>query len=345
MGKIAIVSVMMCILIVLAPMLTAEKEDMGTAESAVEEGYTVIPGEKDEVQAENANTVDSQITIPVLTGGEVRYLKLDEYLEGVLAAEMPASFPDEALKAQAVAARTFIIHKRSLVEAGEMIDSSHKGAIMCDDPAHCSAYTDIAVNASSVFGDNADAYTEKIRSAVRDTDGIIMTYGGEPITSSFHAISGGRTENAADVWGCDVPYLRSVESSEDETAAMYESDVAYSTDELRALLTSQLPDSDLSGETETWFKDSVRSEAGGIITVELGGVEVKGTWLRSVLSLASTDFTVEHEDGKVVFHCIGYGHGVGMSQYGAKQKAEHGAGYEEILKHYYTGVTTEKLSR
>lgn len=345
MGKIAVISLMLCVLIVLAPMVFMERGEQIPAAMEEKEEFTVIPAdERTEesmeaaVESEEVHSIDSETIIPVLVDGKVQYLTLDKYLEGVIAAEMPASFPDEALKAQAVAARTYIIHKRSLVEAGETIDPSHKGAIMCDDHTHCSAYTDLAVNASSVFGDNAEIYAEKIAKAVSDTDGMIMMYDGEPISAAFHAISGGMTESASDVWGSDVPYLRSVESKEDESAAMYTSEVSYSIDEFRALMSSQLPDADLSSAAEEWFKDSVRSGAGGIITVELGGVKVQGTWLRSVLSLASTDFTVKVEDNTIIITCTGYGHGVGMSQYGAKMMADSGKTYDDILKHYYTDV-------
>ncbi len=354
MGRIAMMAIILCVLTLLAPMVMMDGGTAALGEAPEQEaskqevGYTVISGTEDEVHEkviEEEATVDSKITIPVLIDGSVQYLKLDEYLTGVVAAEMPASFPEEALKAQAVAARTYIIHKRWLVESGETIDPMHKGAIMCDDHTHCSAYTDLSVNAGAVFGDNADSYIEKITSAVHDTDGIIMEYNGEPISAAFHAISGGRTESAADVWGSDVPYLQNVESIEDETAAMYTSEVTYAVDEVKSLMESQLPSADLSVPVEEWFKDIVRSEAGGIMTISVGGVQVKGTWLRSVLSLASTDFTVEVEDDDITFRCTGYGHGVGMSQYGAKRMADNGDDYSEILTHYYTGVELRKLEK
>ena len=289
-----------------------------------------------EKEGKAKNEYDESFTFKVRIGGEVRQVRMDEYLPGVLAAEMPASFPREALKAQAVAARSFILYRLAHPPA----DGVHDDAALCSDPAHCKGWTDILDpdTAKARYGAAAQIFVEKLVDAVHSTDGEVMVYDGEPILAAFHAISGGRTENAADVWGGGAPYLVSVESPGEEDAEKYASLVVYSADEYRERLETLCGKGELEGDAAQYIQNIERSEAGGVICAQVGGKTVTGTAVRQALALNSTDFTVGVQGDEVRISVRGYGHGVGMSQYGARAMALDGAGYEEILTHYYAGT-------
>ncbi len=285
---------------------------------------------------------DKDTKVTVLISGEVREMTLENYLPGVLAAEIPASFPDEALKAQAVAARTYVMYKKRLVELGSAPPESHKGAVLCDDPKHCKAYIDINAKAEELWGSKADEYVKKITDAVKATDGMAATYQNEPIAAVFHAASSPKTESAADVWGADTPYLKSVDSPGGEASPKYSATVEVPDTEFREKFLKKYPDAKLDAPINTWFKASIRSEAGGIISVEVGGVRVSGTVIREMFALNSTNFTLSFTENTITFHTTGYGHGVGLSQYGARQMALDGKTWEDIIKWYYQGVTITK---
>jgi len=307
--------------------------------------FTVGPGGIAEIEqgntptaTEEKDTFDSRTEITLWDGEEVLTLPLDKYLRGVVAAEMPASFPEEALKAQALAARTYTLYQLSLYENGMSIPESHHGAQLCADHTHCKAWCELESEADKKWGNEADFYLDKIGKAVDDTCGIIATYGGQPIAAVFHSTSSERTESAAAVWGNETPYLVSVESPGCEASPRYKGEVRISQEEFREKMLEAHPEMDLSSSPDKWFKASQRSEAGGIIDVAVGGVRVEGTWLRQVLGMDSTNFTYSVNGDELVFSTTGYGHGVGMSQYGAKALAEQGKKCEEIIKWYYTGV-------
>lgn len=263
-------------------------------------------------------------TVTVLIDNQPTQLPLEDYVAGVVAAEIPNDFPLEAIRAQAVAARTYAVYKMA---AGR--PDAHPEADVCDDFHHCAAYRDVAVAAAS------GSDLSRVQQAVQDTEGEILTYDGAPIAAVFHCVSGPRTEAARDVWGEDVPYLQSVVSPGGTAYSGYEAAVTVSAAEFREKVAETFPSADVSGPPNDWFKASVRSDAGGIITVQLGGVTVEGTAVRELFGLQSTNFTITTTDDSITFHTIGYGHGVGLSQYGAKYMAEQGADYTQILAHYY----------
>ena len=206
--------------------------------------------------------------------------------------------------------------------------AEHPDADVCDDYSHCAAYQPDAVKTFST------GYS-RIRKAVKDTAGQILTCDGAPIAAVFHCVSGPKTESAADVWGEDIPYLQSVVSPGGTQYAGYESEVTLTADAFREKVAQTLPKADVSGTPDRWFASSVRSAAGGVKTVKLGGVTVEGTAVRALFGLQSTNFTITTTEDSITFHTIGYGHGVGLSQYGAKYMAEQGYDYTEILAHYY----------
>ncbi|MBE7031164.1 MAG: stage II sporulation protein D [Ruminococcaceae bacterium] len=272
--------------------------------------------------------------------GEVRQLPFEEYIAGVVAAEMPASFETEALKAQAVAARTYTLTKMKVNDSD--INGAHKGADICTDYAHCQAY--IAwENAEKNWGNDANKNRKRIESAVGATAGVVMTYEEEPIRAVFHSSSGGRTENSADVWGGNLPYLKSVDSPGEEIAPTYTSQVVVPLEEFKKKIMEACPDAQLD-DINDMFGNAHRSVGNGVKDVEIGKHVFLGTEIRRLFGLRSTDFSLNVEDGNVIFSVKGNGHGVGMSQYGANHMASQGKGYEEILTHYYTGVRLEKMN-
>lgn len=287
------------------------------------------------VNANINNTQDETITVSI--DGKVETLPLDEYIYGVVASEISPDFPVEAIKAQAVAARTYAVYK---IHAGK--SDVHPDAAVCDDFHHCAAYTPLATKTAS-WGDNAESYEKIIVDAVNDTKGQVITYEDKPIIAVFNAASSDITESAKDVWGSDIPYLTNVSSKGGEACPKYKETVTFSDSEFRDIIQKAVPSADLTGKPETWFKASERSEAGGVKKIKLGGVLVAGTDLRETLGLNSTNFTISTTDNSISFHTTGYGHGVGLSQYGAKYMAEQGKTYEEILNHYYTDTKIQNL--
>lgn len=279
-------------------------------------------------------------TIRVLVDGKVQEMGLETYVAGVVAAEISPTFPADALRAQAVAARTYAVHK--LKNSGSSIPA-HQGADVCADFHHCTAFVMLATEASARWGKNADTYESAVAQAVQDTAGEIMTVSGTPIVAVFCAASGPKTEAAKDVWGSEISYLQSVDSPGGEACPKYTADVTVSIADFRKKVGETFPSADVSGTPDTWFKASVRTGAGGVKTVQLGGVRVEGTAVRDMFALNSTNFTITPGKDGITFHTIGYGHGVGLSQYGAKYMAEQGSDYKTILTHYYTGAALTKI--
>lgn len=276
---------------------------------------------------------DSALMLRVLSGDEIVEMSMERFLIGVVAAEMPASFEIEALKAQAVAARTNVMYK--LRVAG---NPNHPDADVCTDPACCMAYSsDDQLRAR--WSADYIANITKIINAVIETDGIYMTYGDEPIDAVFHSSSNGKTETSGNVWMTDLPYLRSVDSPEtQEQVPGYVSTVTVSREDFIATVTAAYPNAVFDGDEETWISDISYTESGRVSALNLCGVTVKGTALRSLFNLRSAAITIDLSGGDFTFTTVGFGHGVGMSQYGANAMAIDGDGYAEILSHYYTGI-------
>lgn len=292
------------------------------------------PGDADQPSQTLGGPLDSAVTLRVLIDGEVQEMDMGTYLVGVVRAEMPASFADEALKAQAVAARTYTYYK---MENGGV--AAHPQADACDDITCCKAYMD-AQTAAASWGEQAESCEAKLRAAVADTDGECVLYQGQPVLAVFHSSSAGMTQDAADVWSSALPYLQSVTSPEDEsTVPNYRSSASFSTGELKTLLQEALPEADLSGPASGWFTGVRQNAAGAVTELTVGGVSISGSRLRTVLGLRSACFTMAFAGDTVTFSVTGYGHGVGMSQYGANVLAAEGMDYREILAWYYTDTT------
>ena len=276
---------------------------------------------------------ESGKAVTILIDGELQEMDLNEYLWGVVAAEMPASFELEALKAQAVAARTYSLNK-----AGQA--ANHPEADLCTDHTCCQAWI-AREKAQANWGDNAQTYTDKITRAVAETNGEVALYEGSLISALYHSSSTDTTQDAVAVWGGNVPYLKSVPSPEGEEVPDYHSTVTYPSQECKDRILSAKPEAVLEGDPANWFTNAVYSDGGSVLTIDLGGVTVSGHEARTIFDLRSASFTVETTPDSVTFSGTGYGHGVGMSQYGANAMAAEGKTYQEILQHYYTGITVE----
>ena len=258
------------------------------------------PEPSGEVRRPDAAVPDHTRTLRVLHGGAVEEMTMDEYLLGVLRAEMPASFELEALKAQAVAARTYTLHKMA-----QGAIARHPDADACDDITCCKAYETA----------------------------------GEPVLAVFFSSAAGHTQGAGDVWQTDLPYLQSVDSPEDDfLVPNYYSVVTFTAQEFRDRFLAVYPAAKLNGDAGSFLTDITRNDAGFVSTLRVGGVTVRGNELRTILGLRSPSFTVEVSGDTLTFHVTGYGHGVGMSQYGANAMAKEGYSCEEILEHYFTGA-------
>ena len=269
---------------------------------------------------------DEAVTLRVLTEDGVEELTLREYLVGVLLAEMPADFPTEALKAQAIASRTFALRQAQA--------KKHEGADICTDPACCQGYLTEA----------PEEDLSRLTEAVEATDGLVMTYADGLIDATFFSCSGGRTEDAAAVWGGDIPYLHSVESPGEEDAPRYTETVMVGAEAFSETLCTAYPEANLSGSPNGWFGVCSRTDGGGIEPIFIGGTAVSGAKLRSLFPLRSTNITFSvTEEGEIAITTYGFGHRVGLSQYGAKAMAEAGAGFDEILTHYYDGAAVTRL--
>ncbi len=267
------------------------------------------------------------LLLQVEQGDEIRQMPLGDYLVGVLLAEMPTDFPMEALKAQTVASRTFALRQAQ--------SDKHTWAHICTDAACCQGWAD-----PEDFDREA---VERAQEAVSQTDGLVLTYDGQLIEATFFSCSGGQTEAAVAVWGTEVPYLQSVSSPGEEDAPRYTEQVSVSASEFAKMLQDAYPQANLSGTPEAWFGSVSYTSGGGIDTVFIGGVAVQGTALRRLFSLRSTDISVETTREQVIFTTCGFGHRVGLSQYGARAMAESGCDFSQILAHYYQNTQIKKL--
>ena len=279
-----------------------------------------------EVGAPPPSAAGHAAPVRVLVGEEVREMPLEEYLIGVVAAEMPADFEPEALKAQAVAARTYTLY---CARTGK-----HADADVCTDPACCQAWRSGAAD---------DAGLSSVADAVESTAGELLCFAGEAAFTAFHSSSAGFTEDCGAIWS-GLPYLVSVSSPEgDDSVPNYVSTARFSPLDLRDTLLAVCPEADFTGPPETWPGECVRDGSGRVAALTLGGAVFSGVKLRALFSLRSTAFTLDYREGEFVFTVTGFGHGVGMSQYGANVMAARGADYRAILAHYYPGTELTSL--
>lgn len=269
--------------------------------------------------------------------GEIEELNLDQYLYGVVSSEMPANFEEEALKAQAVVARTYTIYK---ITNG----NKHENADICDDSQCCQAWISKEARFEKWNETERENNWSKIVSAVESTKGKIIMYEGKPINAFFHSNSGGKTEIASSVWGGkDEPYLQAVETSGESNYTQYSSELTISKEEFIEKIKQYHSDFEIDFSSDNQIELLEYTEGQRIKKIKIGNLELAGTEIRNIFGLKSAKFEILVEGENVKFNVLGYGHGVGMSQTGADSMAKEGKNYEEIIKHYYTGVEIVNL--
>lgn len=274
----------------------------------------------------------------------IKEMDLEEYVKGVVAAEMPAEFGIEALKAQAVAARTYAVGRMKKIYVPK--EDTHNGAHICTDFSHCQAWIskDEAINNWGIAkGRN---YWRKIEKAVSETESIIITYENRIINPLYHSNSGGKTENASEVWGGEeVPYLKSVVSRGEESNPFYKATIRINIEDFYSTIESKYPDIEFDSEDILSSIEILEYTTGGRVkTIEIGSIQMKGTEFRQLFSLRSANFTIDKINENIIeITTIGNGHGVGMSQWGANYLSKNGCNFEEIIKYYYSDVKLQKI--
>lgn len=273
---------------------------------------------------------DDTVTVLNSNNGVVTDYSVKEYLFGVVAAELPMSYPEQAIKAQAIAAYTLMLHR--MEQRRDQPPAFLKGADMTDDSGTDQAFITREL-ALAKWGEKGKEYAARLDGWIDEIMGLRVEYKGSPALTVYHSISGGRTESAQNVWGGDYPYLTPVESVGDLMSEGYISEKTYSqADFLKTLSTL---DASISADSDLTVGEPQYSPSGTVLQVELCGKSFSGKQLRSAFSLRSANFDIDQSDGQITFTVRGHGHLVGMSQYGAKTMAEQGSTYEEILTWYY----------
>lgn len=268
--------------------------------------------------------------IPVLfENGTVEAMEIETYISGVVLAEMPSDFEQEALKAQAVVARTYALKRHFSQE-------KHAGGAVCTDFGCCQAY---CAEEDFLASGGTQIALDKVVNAVKQTSGMVLTYQSQLIDATYFSCSGGKTEDAEAVWGTAVPYLQSVASPGEEEAVHYMDTVFFTLEEFAAYL--QIDQALLTG---SWIGDITYTNGGGVADITICDHTYSGTEIRSLLGLRSTAFVITAVGNTVTVTTKGFGHRVGMSQYGADAMALSGSSYEDILTYYYQGTTLEKFA-
>ncbi len=284
--------------------------------------------EKNEAEVTPTSTAPSiDVAVYRTAKQDVESIPLEEYVAGVVASEMPADFEKEALKAQALTARTYIVKQLMSNQSVELPKDANVA-----DTEFFQVYKS-PDELKQIWGpSNFDWKMEKIKEAVRETQGQILTYDGTPIDATFFSTSNGYTESSEAVWPNSLPYLKSVESPWDKQSPKYNGQKIISVKDFEAKLGVKLPNNKTIGEVIE------RTEGKRVAKVNINGKEVTGKDIRDKLGLMSTDFTWERRGDNIVINTKGYGHGVGMSQYGANGMAKEGKKYVDIVQYYYQGV-------
>ena len=300
-------------------------------------GETVIETTKNTSTSEYEYQKYGTINLLHTSTGEVEQVKIDDYLCNVVSAEMPADYAEEALKAQAVVARTYTIYKIN--------NKKHENADICDDSTCCQAWVDKETRFSRWEESKRESNWEKIQKCVKETQGQIITYQNQPINAFFHANSGGKTELPVNVWGgTGLPYLQVVETTGEEGYTQYESEIELTQDELIEKLRTKYSDINIDFNNQDDLKIVTYTDSGRVKTVKFGNHEISGVETRTLLGLKSTNFEIIKENDKIKFIVKGYGHGVGMSQTGADAMAKQGKDYKEIINHFYSGVEIKEVN-
>lgn len=267
------------------------------------------------------------------SSNKISKITAKDYVVGVLSAEISPSYSTEAIKAQAVAAYTYACKKRNdRISSGGDYDVS-------TDSNLCQGFLS-RDDAKKKWGDKSAEYLKIFDDSYDSVEGYVITYDGKPILATYHAISGGKTESAENVWGSAYPYLIPVESIGDLLAPNYLSEVTLTADEFKTKASTL--GVTLGDDPSAWIKEPKRSDSGTVLQYTLGDKVVTGSQMRTAFSLRSANFDLTYSDNSLKFVVRGYGHGVGMSQNGANYMALQGSTFLEILCWYYPGCQMSK---
>lgn len=328
------------IMLMIIPMISLVGKDKEIhAETTVPTTRVIVFHKTDTAETTTTETTEEEteedfFLVMDKDSGEIMKVSARDYVIGAVMAEMPSSFEKEALKAQAVAARTYAVRQREKEKIRPT--ESLCGAHFSNDPRYYQAYF-TKEQAKDFYGDYYDISYEKISSAVDEVADEIILYENEPIVAAFHSMSGGMTESAEDIWGNKTPYLIPVSSFSDEEIATCKESYTFTPEEIKARINACCG-AEFSEKEAKWFYVTKRTESGSVTEIQAGNKTLSGADFRAVLSLRSQNFTINYNGENFVIITKGYGHGVGMSQYGANAMAKNGASYREILRHYYPGT-------
>lgn len=327
MKNYAVIPFIIAVIMLLAPLSAFLGRSSVSDEPSSERdsGYISVSDSKD----------DSYISVFNPDDNSVEKMDMRDYCIGVVAAEMPASYEIEALKAQALVALTYAqyVKDNNISENGDIAaDSSVNQGFLTEDEM------------KEKWGGNYDEYHEKICEAVDAVINYRIYYDSKPIDALYHAISFGKTEDAETVWGKDIPYLKSADSSWDKQSPRFSSTTVFDLEQFRERC-AKTDSISLGDDEKTWFSDIKKSKAGTVESIKIGGVTLSGAEVRTLFSLRSPAFDLTYDNGYFTFKSYGYGHGVGMSQYGANCMALDGKKYNEIIAHYYKGVSIVNVKK
>lgn len=298
------------------------KEEINNNNNVVKENNNKVEVKKEE-DIVKEEVIDNNIYVNVRrNNGNIEKYELEEYIIGVVGAEMPASFNKEALKAQSVVARTYALKS---IKNNKQLTSDNSTQNFKDNN-----------ELKKMWGSNYNTYYNKIKSAVLETKGLYLSYNNDYVDAVYHSTSNGNTEDSVYVWGNSVPYLKSVSSEYDNTNKNYNSTITLTYNEISNKLKNSI-------DSNTKFNIISRTSGNRVKEIEINGTTYSGVEFRKLLSLRSADFSIENNGANVVISTNGYGHGVGMSQYGANGMANNGSSYRDILLHYYTGVSIKNI--
>lgn len=325
--------ILMFLVFFIPAIFTSKFKNLETSSSELAENLNVD---------ENVNKIDTSpynysdygnINLLNSNTGEISQMNLDEYLLGVVSAEMPASYDIEALKAQAVVARTYTIYTIA------HNNSKHGDMTICSSPQCCQAWISKQDRLDRWDESERDLNWSKIEEAVYSTKGQVIEYNGEVINAFFHSNSGGKTEIPVNVWGGNqYPYLQTVETAGEEGYSQYSSEVVISKKELEDKLKEKYKDFSIDWNDSECIKITEYTDGNRARNVKIGNKNLSGVEVRSIFGLKSANFNIQINTNEIIFSVIGYGHGVGMSQTGADSLAKSGSNYIDIIKHFYTGV-------
>lgn len=335
---IAVVIMMILFIPVIAPLMLK-----GSKIPSILEKNDEFNLQENSVKFKDIGKKGDKIKVYITAENKIVEMNLEDYLPGVLSGEMPAEFEIEALKAQAVAARTYALaHMKSIGGPGCM---KGQGADVCD-TVHCQVYKSKEQKLTEWPENKREALWNKIVSAVKETEGQVLTYNSELVMRpQYFSASSGKTENAEAVFGTAAPYLKSVASPGEEIAGeSYKKTYSYKYNELADIINKTFPTAKVSAANlHKQLEITEASNVGTVIKLKLGNITITGSQFRFGLDLHSANFKFMFNKDTVDIQCLGYGHQVGMSQWGANAMAKSGSKYIQILTHYYQGTKVEKI--